>query len=213
MLKNMKRLTKHISFLLLFSPLLANANEWEIANIKNEEWVYEKDPSIRMITRSHYTFTNGVKLSTNLSDFKLISVIKTKIGKELFFFEGRVCNACDANTSLYVAPVNVRVFDRDNPRYSYPGKLFYYMDGTLIEESQVFYGGCLSKGSPVVLWYTKYKDTNGKWHEVTSQLEFNGGNISFSKNKINYRYLNKTLQFVKSGVCKELVGVDRTSEP
>jgi hypothetical protein len=181
--------------------------------VENEEWIYDKDPSFKLITKSHYTFRNGTKFSTNLLVFKLIDVLKTSDNHSFFFFSGRVCDQCDANMSLYVAPSDIRYFDRDNKRNQYPGKLCHYLGGELIEETRVFYDNCLSPNELGVIWYIKYRDPNGKWREGTVHIEFKGKEAIESVNRVNFNKLSSTLTLVKSGMCKELQGIDQISEP
>jgi len=209
----MKILHVHIIVICLSISTPLYAGEWDIINVDNEEWVYDKDPTYKVITKSHYTFRNGAKLSTNLMFFKLIKVIKSKDNHSFLFFSGRVCDQCDANTSLYVSSSDIGYFDRDSERHRYPGKLRHYMSGELIEESRVFYGNCVSSSEPVVIWYIKYKDSDGKWRKATVHVELKGKKPIESINSVNFNELSNTLTLVKSGSCAELQGIDGISEP
>lgn len=190
--------------------------EWDVDKIENELETAPYYPKPYPVS-STIVFNNNAKLTTNIIEIEVIDVIISDEGIPFVIFSGVDCYDCHFNRAIYIHSPNAGFLDGKAGKNAYyaPGRLFYYIDNSLIRESRMFYGQCMSETQKNVVWYSKYLGDDNKWHNYVYVVEFAGSSRRIIKNtvKLQYTLIDKTLSLVKAGKCKEVLGDDKTSEP
>ncbi|MFQ5911386.1 MAG: hypothetical protein ACE5IJ_11810 [Thermoplasmata archaeon] len=194
---------------------MAEPQGWEVERMEPIEWVYPKDPSVTLPIGTIVNFKNGRRLETNIVEFKPIDVLYSKNNIPFLLFSGRDCSQCDMNTSIYAySPVNGDFNrPRSETRYVYPGKVNFYMDGTPLSDSRMFYGNCLSEGNSIIIWYMRNINDSEVWERSVYVMEFENTEAKGRFLEKPLPQVNETVKLVELGICKELPGIERNSEP
>jgi hypothetical protein len=175
---------------------------------KNDNnWIFEK------VIGSVLKFKNGKEYNTRLYQLKYIGQIANPNKAPFLIFSGRDCDECDANISIYVhSPSNgtLEVANGEN-RYDYPGTERDIEDKSLLYMARAFYGEILP-GINGVIWYSDQLMQNNIWQKSLFIVNLNNG---VKKEKIlkDSGQLKESLVLLKQGLCKEIKGIDYTSEP
>jgi hypothetical protein len=172
-----------------------------------DEWIFDK------VRAQTLQFKNGKSYKTDLYDLKYIGQIANNNKAPFLIFSGRECFECDANISIYIhSPANghLNVQNGEN-RYGFPGTVKDYENNQPISKSRVFYGLVLP-GIKGVIWYQEELTTKNIWQKSTFLVNLNDGTKKESKSKAIEK-LKLTLQLLAQGSCKEIKGIDFTSEP
>ena len=209
------RILASIFFTLISTHLLAAyTGDWEVVKITNK---YESLPIYPepYPVSSTFHFKNNEAFSTNIINTEAIDTVLSKEGIPFVIFSGVDCYDCEANLAIYVHSPKAGFLDGNSGknRYSYPGKLFYYLDNSLLHEQRLFYGNCLSQEQKNVVWYSNYLGEDGMQKKGVYVVNFVGSKRQESNQNVAYSYINKTLDLVKSGQCIEILGTEMTSEP
>jgi len=189
-------------------------SDWEVVEIKNEFESLPIYPKPYPVSSTIF-FKNKKKLSTNIINIKVIDIIISDKGVPFVIFSGNDCYDCHFNRSIYIHSPKDGFLDGRSGKnsYSYPGKLYSYLDESLLSDDRLFYGNCLSHKKKNVVWYSKYLGKDKKWHKSVYAVEFLGSKGKKFRTKINYSMINTALSFVKQGKCTEVTGREMTSEP
>lgn len=174
---------------------------------KPDEWIFDK------IAAQTLQFKNGKSYNTDLYDLKYIGQVANSNKAPFLIFSGRDCFECDANISIYIhSPANghLRVQNGEN-RYGFPGTEKDYENNRPISKSRVFYGQVLP-GIKGVIWYQEELTVKNTWQKSTFLVSLNDGVKKEIKSK-GVEKLKLTLQLLAQGSCKEIKGVETTSEP
>lgn len=198
-----------LTFFITINTAYSSGEEWRIKSIKTN---YAVTVPFLMPTNTEIEFNGGHTIKTDIIEFELLNFIKSKSGAVFIIYTGRTCTECDMHTSIYVNAVSDKQYSSES-RYGYPGKLMYYLDGSLIEESRMFYGECTKNEDPTIIWYTRYLGDDNKWHKAVYDIDFKGVKTIKNPNKISYATLSKTEELVKNGKCTEVEGQENSSEP
>jgi len=132
---------------------------------------------------------------------------------------GRSCTQCDENISIFLFPENPEFIKSKNPikntdRFSYPGKVFYYEDNSLIYESSTFFGKCLDDFENVIVWVDKGLTDSNEWEESIYMIQlFNDKTIDDVKPELKLSLLEQIDKHIAEGKCFEIEAIDQTSEP
>ncbi len=206
------RISTILIILLFTQPSLAADTGWEIID-KKETFITEGQFSFP--DETHIKFKNGKEFRTNIKEFKLLATIITDENIPFLLFSGRDCTECDANTSIYIHSPLEGYLDGGGGKnsYTYPGKLYYYEDNSLLRKDRLFYGNCLSKTKKNVVWYTNYLGEDNKWHDQVFVVNFLNTKRENKAYEPYHSLLEKTLDYVKQGLCKEIPGIEMSSEP
>ena len=81
----------------------------------------------------------------------------------------------------------------------------------LVYKGRAFYGQVL-KNTIGVIWFEEQLMEDNSWRKSTYLIKISNGN----KKEIVYKnstQLAETLELVKQGLCKEIKGIDTTTEP
>ncbi len=195
-----------------------NSNDsWEIINTEHfTEDIKSDDGKTVMwkIERCTVSFKNGKKYVLPLERAKPIAVLKGSDNSFFLLAEGADCTECDENIGLRFYELGGTKLKKSENRHAYPGRLYYYLEtNKLIEETQTFYGQCTADKSDVVIWFIKYLGDNSKWHNVNGIVRISKAGDILEKIETKDISLTSVLKAVKEGRCKELPGIDCTSEP
>lgn len=95
-----------------------------------------------------------------------------------------------------------------NGKYTYPGKEYDYLDKSLLFESRMFYGNCMKNKGSCVVWTQKSKNEKGLMENSIFLVEVDEDKLVESKLSYDNKIVN---ELIKN--CKELPGIDVTSEP
>ena len=176
--------------------------------VKTNDWIFEKTDSSKLV------FKNGRIIETKLFDLGFIGQISIEKKDPYLIFTGVDCNFCDANPSIYIySPSDGELITGSGKNsYGSPGRMFSYMNDSLLYESRIFFGQVLENRKGVI-WYQNTLMETGKWEKSVFIAEI-------VDNKRIDRFLTdttglleQTLSMFKKGLCKEIEGFDYTSEP
>lgn len=153
-------------------------------------------------------------LETNLYQLGLIDKIMVNGESSYLILKGRGWEDCDANYSLYVhrpsdGPMKG---EATQTRYNYPGKEFSFENDKLLLDQRAFYGQCFENAQPSIIWYG-YSVKKGRKHKDVQILDLSASPLRVKTFRGQTPQLSSILQMVKNGGCKEIPGIDRTSEP
>lgn len=173
---------------------------WLIQSVKVN---YTVDANFNQPAETEITYANGHQAKTNVIDFQLIDQLVSDKGIVFAIFSGRECTECDAETALYLHPIQDAVYAAVG--YPYPGKHYNRENNTVVAETRVFYGECLSQQpQKTVLFHTRYLDDQKQWHNALESLQFNDEKVVH----ITLTFQPKTLENVESlrnsGRCFEV---------
>lgn len=187
-------------------------NPWIISKIeyfKEKSQIPGED-----VDRTAVLFGNGKRLVIPLVNAKAISVLKGADETYFLFASGTDCWHCDENISLRFYKLDGQPLTEAKKRYSYPGRLYDYLDPkSLQQKTRAFFGSCLNDSNDVVIWFVKYLGEDSKWHTSNEVARLSKSGDELAELNPKDASLASVLSVVKRGVCKELPGVDGTTEP
>jgi hypothetical protein len=171
------------------------------------EWKFER------IEGSKLLFETGEQIETNLHNLEFVGQIPLKNKDPYLIFIGVDCDSCDANSAIYIhsASDGEIIVGNGQNTYGLPGRVFNYENNSLIYEGRAFYGQVLEDKRGVI-WYQKTLMETGRWENSTFIAEI-------KNNKKENHFLSDTglihhtLVMLNKGLCKEIKGIDQTSEP
>ena len=168
-------------------------------------------PATHYVSESPATirFHNGVRFQSGVYQARFLGLLpSTSI--PYVVLSGRGCTDCDANIAIYVlSPVGPPVNEATTRRFWYPGHETD-MQGQPVRSSRAFIGRCLPHSDEALIWYDSVY-IEGQWHESLTYLHVAGDSVSFELRPVPA--LKSTLQFVGHGSCREIAGIEQTSEP
>ena len=184
---------------------------WVPAKIKYEKKQITKDFALH--TGSVVTFRNGKTIKAEIVELAYIGQLKLAGKAPVIVFSERPSDECGANTTLYFHSPGNGLLKRDADYYGYPGKMYNYMDDSLVQDSRLFLDECLPDKGEVAIWYDRVKDGTGVWKDAVTLPEVKGGKLHGDFIKPPLPGIGKSLVLVKSDGCREIPGRRMTSEP
>lgn len=97
--------------------------------------------------------------------------------------------------------------DLSGERFTYPGKYRDYLTKELVEKTRMFYGKC-HENSPALLWLSEYRTETG-WAKEEYLLVFRDEGIEHRYNQAR----QPSISYIDNEDCRELEGVEETTEP
>jgi hypothetical protein len=202
---------KFFSVLLLTTLLFTSCNNSDRKRHEVEEqsskWIFDKTDS------SVLKFKNGKKFDTHLYELKYIGQIKNGIKAPFLIFSGRDCDECDENISIYIhSPANGPLtVANGHDSYGFPGTEQDYENDSLVYKARAFYGQVLPNINGVIWYQLQLMEDNSYQHSAFLVDLRNG----LQKDTVfrDTSKLKLTLNLLKQGLCREIKGVDYTSEP
>lgn len=186
------------------------SDDWTIAGIDRTQ---KDDVALGQYDDVSVRFTNGRFYHIPLYRAEPVGVLKGEDGANVLLVAGADCVMCDEKASLRFFVLGGPELRRAEQRYSYPGSLKDYESGRLVSRTRTLYGKCLSDKNDVVVWFEEYLGDDSKWHRGTAL-----GRIT----KAGGSYVEVTDKEVpptvvadrkKQGICKEMPGVEGTTDP
>jgi len=186
---------------------LERFNEMKDSTVEKNGWEFAK------VEGRNIVFKDGSKYHTNVFDLQYIGQLRTSRKAPYLILAGRKCQACDESISIYIqspsdGPMKA---DGEDIRYSYPGKEFDYETKKIDSETRMFYGSCSDSGECSVIWYQRELDDKGKWEESIYSIRVRDDQLIEEKTSDAKRIIQILDRVIRN--CKELPGVDVTSEP
>ena len=176
----------------------------------SQELQVTKITSIPNSGKSQLSFSNGVVVSYSLERIKPIAVLRTPSGSPRILLSGADCTECDMNESIYLLSLENKTGILE--RSAYPGNIKAYDTGELVEKHRMFYGRCLSNEDSVV-WSSDFVGDDNKWHHQSSVIHVRDSGADLAELPPSEGTIKSILKRVANGDCKELKGIDGTTEP
>ncbi len=178
------------------------------AQTKNvDEWLFDK------VDGKVLKFKNRKLFNTNLYNLKYIGQIANDNKAPFLVFSGQDCDECDANISIYIhSPSDGHLnIENGKNRYGFPGTERDIENNKPLLKSRAFYGQVLP-GIKGVIWYQNQLMENNTWQKSIFLVNLNAG-IKKETTSKDIEKLKVTLQLLKQGSCKEIKGIEYSSEP
>jgi hypothetical protein len=157
-------------------------------------------------------FHNGQRFATGLYDVTVLGILPARRAPYLVL-SGRGCTECDANISIYfLSPLGPRASEASTDRYWSPGRETDPDTRTVIRKSRAFIGNCLQDVISGVLWYDSLLSDDGKWATGLAVVRIVADTVAAELRR-PAPSPSVTLQRVRAGVCREIPGIDQSSEP
>jgi hypothetical protein len=182
-------------------------------NALNNEYQVDSEWELDRIDSSKLIFKNGRIIETKLNNLEFIGQINVEHKDPYLIFTGVDCKNCDANPSIYVhSPSDGElIIGSGKNTYGTPGRIFSYLNDSLLYEGRVFYGQILENKKGVI-WYQKTHMKTGKWESSVFIAEIKD-NRKVDQFLIDTGLFKQTIYLLQKGLCKEIEGKDQTSEP
>lgn len=165
------------------------------------------------VDRAAVLLSDGRRLKLPLFRAKPLAVLTAVDGSNFLLAEGARCTMCDEPTTLGFFPIGPGELVSSGERYPYPGRLREFMTNKLVRKTRFFYGRCVSEPGDVAIWYEEYVGEDSKWRKVNSIVTFSKKGESLTKMEPSDSSLASILRNVRENLCKELAGVDGSTEP
>lgn len=152
---------------------------------------------------------------TTLFDLRVIGRLPVEGRLPAYVMAGRSCVDCDANLALYVhspgdGPMRV---GSEQPRYPYPGRELFYDDGTPQFEARAFFGDCAAAYPNAVIWYQRRRIEADQWRSSVLVVQAGADGLRQVELDRNLPDVAEAVAAVGAGRCREIPGIDRSSEP
>ena len=157
-------------------------------------------------------FQNGKRFATGLYDVTFLGILAAHPVPYLVL-SGRGCTECDANISIYfLSPLGPRVSEASTDRYWSPGRETDPDTRTVIRKSRAFIGNCLQDVISGVIWYDSLLSDEGKWATGLAVVRIVADTVAAELRR-PAPSSSLTLTRVRTGACREIPGIDQSSEP
>lgn len=158
---------------------------------------------------------DGSKFKTALYNMKVVGQLRTTKKLPYFILSGTTCTECDENISIYIHSPSDGAMknEAEQHRFVYPGREKDYETGQLVYEAKMFFGDCARNLPNAVVWFERGIGEDRKWHSGVSVAEITNDSLVFRKLNDELPTLSEVQESVRNGKCRELPGVDGTTEP
>lgn len=161
------------------------------------------------------TTADSQRFRTTVYGMRVLGRLPTP-GKEPYYvLSGRSCVDCDLNVALYVhspsdGPMRI---GGEQPRFPYPGHEKFYDDGTPLYEARTFYGDCAAAYPNAVVWYQRRRVEADRWQASVLIVQVSGDSLRQVLLEDVLPDVTEAMAAVRAGRCREIPGIDRSSEP
>ncbi|HXV89931.1 MAG TPA: hypothetical protein VD707_01095 [Gemmatimonadales bacterium] len=158
---------------------------------------------------------DSARFRTTLFDLRVIGQLPVAGRQPYYVMSGRSCVDCDANLALYVhspsdGPMRIGA---EQPRYPYPGREVFYDDGSPQFEARAFFGDCAAAYPNAVVWYQRRRIEADQWRSSVLVVQAAGDGLRQVELDRILPEVTEAVAAVAAGRCREIRGIDRTSEP
>ena len=155
------------------------------------------------------------RFRTTLFDLRVIGSLPVAGRQPYYVMAGRSCVDCGANVALYVhspsdGPMRV---ESEQPRYPYPGREVFYDDGKPQFEARTFFGDCAAAYPDAVIWYQRRRVDAERWRSSVLVVQVGGHGLREVLQERDLPDVAEAVAAVGAGRCREIRGIDRSSEP
>ena len=155
------------------------------------------------------------RFRTTLFDLRVIGRLSVEGRLPAYVMAGRSCVDCDANLALYVhspsdGPMRI---GGEQARFPYPGHEKFYDDGTPLYEARTFYGDCAAAYPNAVVWYQRRRVEADRWQASVLIVQVSGDSLRQVLLEDVLPDVTEAVGAVRAGRCREIPGIDRSSEP
>jgi len=188
-----------------------HSDPWQIAGVEHftDKLLTQGD-----VERTVVLFANGKRFTIPLYNSVPISIVRGTDGSAFLLAQGTACVECDERFGLRFYELDGVELKDVTSRHTYPGRQFDYMDPTSLQQvTRTFYGRCLAEHNDLVVWFIEYLGDDLKWYSSNSVARVAKGGETLVELKPADGSLLSVLAAVKGGACRELVGIDGTTEP
>lgn len=158
---------------------------------------------------------DGSKFQTTLYHLKVLGTLTTEKKKPYFIMSGVGCDECDANTSIYIhSPSDGPMKNEgEQDRFTYPGREKDYEHGELVYEGRMFFGDCVQGHPNALVSFDRLLNQDKTWGTAVTLAEVKADVLTVSQLNADVPDIATTLNRVQKHICKEIPGMDRSSEP
>ena len=196
--------------LFLFTAFAASAeparDPWQLVGVDR---VPRSEPTIGDFEDVTVRFANGRSYKVPLYRTEPVAILRGEGGVPYLLAVGADCVMCDEHNTLRFFVLGEKELVASRKRHSYPGTLKDYESLELVSKTRAFYGRCLTDKSDVVVWFTEYLGEDDKWHKASTVARVSKGGEVETEGASFKVVSDRT----KMGACKELPGIDGTTEP
>ena len=150
----------------------------------------------------------------SLYDTRYIGRLKTISQMPYLIMSGRGYNKFNKNLAIYIRTLSDSQEGDllQQAQYPYPGILYEMGTNRIISETRMFYGDCLTNKLNIVIWYQKTIDIQGQYINNVFTIGVNNDTLEKNILKPPIPDIKETLELLEQGKCKELKGIDQTTE-
>jgi len=195
------------------SFVTAVAAESARLSIQAVERYKENREHIGEVDRAVVVLSNGRRLKLPLFRAKPLAVLTAVDGSNFLLAEGASCTMCDEPTTLGFLPIGPGELESSGKRYPYPGRLRDFETNKLVQKIRFFYGRCVSEPGDVAVWFEEHVGGDAKWRKVNSIVRLSKKGESLTKMEPSDGSLASVQRNVRGNFCKELAGLDGSTEP
>ncbi len=100
-------------------------------------------------------------------------------------------------------------------RYSYPGREVDIETREPIYDSRMFFGACSNGRTDAAIWFEHFLGEDRKWHEDVFFVEVKDDTLvkRMMEPSVGAPKLAEAEDAVRKGLCQEVPGLNRSSEP
>jgi hypothetical protein len=120
---------------------------------------------------------------------------------------------CDERTSLRIYLIRRTELKSSGKRYEYPGTLKDYESNKPVQKTRFFYGRCVNDAGDVAVWFEESVGEDGKWLKAQSIVRLSESGEALARLEPLEGSLTSVLKNVRGHSCKELPGIDGSTEP
>ena len=208
----MKRIVALITGLISVACIGAQpiSDDWTIAGVDRTQ---KNDVALGQYDDVSVRFTNGRSYHIPLYRAEPVTVLQGEDGAYVLVASGADCVMCDENATLRFFVLGGPELSRTEQRYSYPGSQKDYESGRLVSRTRTLYGKCLSDKYDVVVWFEEYLGDDSEWHKGTALGRITNAGGSYVEVTDKEVPPAVVADRKKQGICKEMPGVEGTTEP
>ena len=202
-----------VAFIMLLS-IVACKHINQKATVENTKKSTKETRDVKRVDGKFLVFIDNSRFDTRLYDMKYMESLIDNNGATYFVLSGRTCEGCDGNISIFLLSLKDSIKPLSEfPDYKYPGKVFYWENNELIFESKLFIGNCINNGEKTnkLIWVQRALNDNKKFDSLMFIVDIFNDKIRNTEIKPQNQEYKKNLQYLKN--CKEIKGIERTSEP
>lgn len=159
-------------------------------------------------------FRNHSEMRSDIVDLEFIGQLAARDRPPFNIYSGKRCHACESNRSIYIHSAYDGRMTRRTKRYRYPGRLYSRDNGQLVEETRTFFGDCLpGHSASTMVWFVRTRRDRTDWTNLVEVVETLGTSLHDTVLTEPAPVIDPTLELVEQERCREIQGVQMSTEP